>query len=316
MTRSLLLLALVLPLLLPDGSAEGQGHSSPQPASIELHAPLRTPEGVQPSRLARDGLARLFVLDRSETRLLRLEPDGSWRTFGLAEQGGERLARLGAIYGARGSDLFALDGRDGTLYRFDLDGHWRAALTYGGDASSLGLVDPIDFALTKSGELVVLDRAGGRLLFFDRFGRFVTDLAAGAPDGPLLAPTRIALDAEDDLYVLDPPAHLVRRFSRQGAPLPAWSFDRGLAPNLGRGELLDLLPDRIVAVAAADGSWLRLFDAEGSLLLESELDSLAGTRAGDLLALDDTLLCLARPSLGEVARLVLRYAQDADSIGR
>lgn len=272
---------------------------------------------MQPSRLARDGLARLFVLDRSETRLLRLEPDGSWSSFGLAEQGGARLARLGAIYGARGTDLFALDGREGTLYRFDLDGHWRAALSYGSGADpDLGLVDPIDFALTKAGELVVLDRAGGRLLLFDRFGRFVTDLAAGAHEGPLLAPTRLALDAEDDLYVLDPAAHLIRRFSRQGASLPAWPFERGLAADAGRGELLDLLPNRIVAVAAADGSWLRLFDPEGNLLMEGALDFLAGTRAGDLLALDDTLLCLARPSLGEVARLVLRYAQDADSTRR
>ncbi len=286
---------------------------------MSLLSPISAPKGVQPSRLARDGLGRLFIVDRSETRLFRIDPDSMWKSFGLGDQGGSRVARLSALFGARGTELFALDGQTSTLYAFDLDGHWRTALTYAPavEGDELGLVDPVDFVLTKTGELVVLDRVGGRLLLFDRFGAYLTDLAAaGSGDARLRSPTRLAVDDAGDLYVLDPAAGSVLRYSRQGVVLPNWRFDEGLGPKLGRGELLDLLPNRTVAIAAGDGSWIRLFDPAGELLFHAEIPALNGSQLSDLVASADTLLCLARPDQGEVARLAIRYAQDADSTRR
>lgn len=281
------------------------------PTGIELRDPLLLPSRSAPERLALDGLGRLFVLERNGTRLLRFESDRTWRAFGLGDQGGSRLAHLGSLYGKRGSDLFALDGRGGVLYRFDLDGHWETALSYRGtpgEASS----DAVDFALSASGELLLVDRAAGRLLLFDRFGGFQTDItAAGGGDRPL-GPTRLALDDEGTAYLLDPAARTVRRYSRQGAALSGWRYDEGLPRGAGQAVCLDLMANRTVALAAGDASWLRLFGPDGRLLFHAEFPAWGGTRITDLVALDDSLLYVARPDQGEVARLAVRHADPAD----
>ncbi|MBK8231365.1 MAG: hypothetical protein IPK72_12405 [Candidatus Eisenbacteria bacterium] len=300
-----LLSCLLVSLLSPDHARSGI------PAGIEVREPLHLPSRVAPERLALDGLGRLFVLERSGTRLLRLEPDSTWRAFGVGDQGGSRLAHLGSLFGKRGSDLFALDGRGGVLYRFDLDGHWETALSYRGapgDASS----EAVDFALSASGELLVVDRAGGRLLLFDRFGGFQAEVtAAGGGDRPL-GPTRLALDDEGTAYLLDPAARTVRRYSRQGVALDAWRYDEGLMRGAGQAACVDLLPNRTVALAAGDASWLRLFSPDGVLLFHAEFPAWRGTRITDLVAFDDSLLYIARPDQGEVARLAVHHADPTD----
>ncbi|MCA9728291.1 MAG: hypothetical protein KC729_11450 [Candidatus Eisenbacteria bacterium] len=264
-----------------------------------------------PEGLARDGLGHLFALDSGRGRIARIDPDGTTRVFGAGDQGGARFAQLIAIFAGSGPDLYALDGSRSVLYRFDLDGRLRNQIAYGADVD-LGFIDAVDFALDKSGELLLLDRAGGRLLRFDRFGRFVTNLATGATGSARLqSPTRIDLDGDGEIYVLDPPGRTIRRFSRQGEVRPAWRFDNGLSEGAGVGSQLALTPANQVMVAARDASWIRIFTRDGALLYHQDLAPELWGRLGDLAAGADSLIHLAQPQASRIEHLRVTYGDQA-----
>lgn len=306
----------------------GPGDSFRVPEGLEPLSPLLHADSmgrVAPQALAMDGLGRLFVLDRSHGRILRLDRDGQWRLFGSGDQGGRRYPNMTDLYAGWGPGLFALDPAASEIHQFDLDGNLRRTLGYSErredrtpgfelrtDDRTLGFLQPADFALNRSGELLLLDESGGRLLLYDRNGRFVTDLAAGTAgaDRPQ-APTRLAVDARDRIYLLDPPAGRVRPFSRQGAAAASWEYRQGLPGRGSRRTLLSVAGDRIV-LASGDGRWVRLFTPEGEMLKHWDNPSPPESGLTDMAASGDTLLYLASPASGEVLRW--RWVQPADSL--
>lgn len=286
--------------------------SSPA-AGVRTLPPLVAPlqgRPFLPEALAIDGLDRLFVLDRSRAEIVRVSADGEWLPFAAGAQGGTRFAQLSRIFARWGPDLFALAPATHTLYHFDLDGHLRATLRYGGDAfeRTLGFVEAADVQLTKAGELIVLDRAGGRILLFDRFGAYVTDLAAASSARPR-APVRMEQDPSGTLYVLDPPSRSIFRFTRQGQPLPDWSYASVLEGGMASAaHLAWTVPGRLI-VLARDASWACAFTADGRLesrwRFDQILPELGVSEVTDLVASSDGTLHLARPGTGNIARLRL-----------
>ncbi len=281
-------------------------------ARLDSLPPLRPPSDIAPfapEALAVDGLGRIFALDRAGGRIARIAASGTWIGFGVGDQGGDRFANLTHLFAQWGPDLFALDSAAGALDHFDLDGHFRERISYvdGLRAAGLGFVQPVDFALTRSGELLLLDRSAGRLLLFDRSGTFVTDLASGASgNARLTAPARLSLDAAGNIYVLDPPGGAVRRFSRQGTPRPAFRYDAGLNLRFRAAPLLEATPWGQVVVAGTDGSWLRIFTPDGKLVFERSVPASETSRREaltDLVSAPDSTLYLACPGRGEIRHL-------------
>lgn len=308
------------------GLQAGSRDDAPVPAGLETLSPLLPPDSigrVAPQALAMDGLGRLFVLDRSLGRILRLDRGGEWRLFGSGEQGGRRYPNMTDLYAGWGPGLFALDPAASEIHQFDLDGNFRRTLGYSdrrddraagldirAEDRTLGFLQPADFALSRSGELLLLDESGGRLLLYDRSGRFVTDLAAGtAGEDRPQAPTRLSLDAMDRIYVLDPPAGRIRPFSRQGAAAPSWPYREGLPGRGSRRTLLAVAGSRVV-VASGDGRWVRLFDPAGGLLLHWDNPAPPDGALTDMATSGDTLLYLASPASGQVHRWRWTLSED------
>jgi hypothetical protein len=263
-----------------------------------------------PERLALDALGRLFVLDRGSGRIFRRDDAGGWIEFGSGEQGGARLAQITGIFARPGPDLFALDGPAGTLCRFDLEGRLRAVIPWRDVSEEIGAFLPADFAMTPSGELVLLDRDGGRLLRVDRDGRLLVDLASGLVGSlRLRAPARLAVDAEGTLFVLDPPGTRVLRFTRQGDALPPWNYGAGLAPDREEA-LLAIRPGGSILVVSRDGAWVRSFDGDGALQREWRGEAVSHPLS-DAVA-SDSLLYLACPGGGRILRWRLPADRDAE----
>ena len=261
-----------------------------------------------PEALVLDDLGRLFVLDREENAIFRLA-ETDWIAFSAGGQGAQRSAIISRL-DVLGPDLFALDPVGLVLYRFDLEGRLKSPISLGRSLAVAGIdrVDAVDFAMTKSGELLLLDRAGRRLLLFDRFGVFVTDLAEGASGRERFrSPLELTLDGSGEIYVLDPPDRSVRRFSRQGEARPPWRYDGGLSGDAARGRHVAATPWGQIVVAAEDGSWIRVFAADGLLLAAEEFPERAGRTLADLVAGPDSVLYLAEPEKGEIGRLGLTY---------
>lgn len=276
--------------------------------SLEVIAPLRPPASqtaFAPESVALDELGRLFVLDRASGRIVRYTRDGTWVQFGAGDQGGVRYPNLTSLYARSGPDLFALAPAAGTLYQFDLDGRLRQTVSYqdGLDRANLGFVNVVDFALDRAGQLLLLDRSGGRLLLFDRFGRFLTDLASGATsaDRPQ-SPVRLALDDEGQIFLCDPPGNWIRRFTPQGTPRPAWRYLPADSSAAGGAPLLCVTPWNQAVVVSRSGAFARLFTPDGRLQLiwrnpKPGIGPVSSVAAGP-----DSVIYLSCPGRGEIER--------------
>lgn len=309
----LLLLLCASPLLKsaagqPDGVApDSESSTAPAPAQASTLvatplAPLRPPVSFgmpSPEALSLDRLGRLFVLDRNSSRIDRYDPETeSWRSAWAGEQDGARLARLTAIDASSGPDVYALEPARRALHRFDLEGRPRAviALTTSDGAEAF---PPVDFAVTAAGELFLLDREDGRLRLYDRRGRPLADWSDGLA-GTLQprAPTALALNADGTVLMLDPPAGVVRRFARQGTPLSPWRY--GAA---GRSsDLLAVTPSGLAVVLHDAGDTLSFLTPPDGVCRRAPAPERFDTAPADLVAAGDTLLYLALPHAGRIAR--------------
>jgi hypothetical protein len=287
---------------------------TPNPSLAPLTVPARLGPFV-PEAVAADAFGNIFALDRGAGRILRFEPGGTVGSFGISDQSAARLPLISLIAVPRGPDLYALDDAAGVLYRFDLEGRLRRATSLtDGSGGGLTPARTADFALGPAGELYLLDRFGGRLLLFDREGRFVTDLFAGLTGAARpRAPVRLAVAGDGALFILDKAGCRVRLFSREGVPLGEWP---GLDPDEAAFEppgLLALAGDRrLVLVSCGEGRiWLR--NRAGRLLAEDRLSPPPHRAVSDLEVVGDTLLLLASPDGGEILRRRLPAADDVET---
>lgn len=288
-------------------------------ASSRFLPPLATPARLGPfvpEAVAVDAFGHVFALDRGAGRIVRFDPGGAVTAFGAADQGGDRSPTLTGISARRGPDLYAIDDAAGTLYRFDLDGRLRATVVYAEGLREAGLAPgrAADFALGPSGDLFVLDRIGGRLLLFDREGRFVTDLFAGlAGPGRPRSPARLTMSDDGALFVLDTAGCRVRRFSREGAVLGDWTgLEPGETPVEPPGLIAVTDGGLVVLVSRGEGRiWVR--DSAGRLLAEDLLSPGPRHPLSDLEAVGDTLLLLASPGGGEILRWRLNSLDHAQT---
>jgi hypothetical protein len=268
-----------------------------------------------PEAVAADAFGRVFALDRGAGRIVRFDPGGAVTAFGASEQGGGRTPILTGIFARRGPDLYAIDDAAGVLYRFDLDGGLRATVNYAEGLREAGLVPgrAADFALGPSGELLLLDRIGGRLLLFARDGRYVTDLFAGLSGAARpRAPARLAVTDDGSLFVLDIAGCRVRRLTREGVTEADWP---GLEPGESTVEPPGLLAvtngGRVILASRGEGKiWIR--DRSGRLLGEDALSPPPRVPLSDLEAVGDTLLLFASPGGSEILRRRLDAAIHAE----
>lgn len=259
--------------------------------------PLALETDWVPGPLTTDEFGTLFLLDLFEGRIFRYSEDEGWSRFDAGAQGGGRFASLRSLR-TRGPDLFALDAARATLYRFGLDGRLRSTISLLREETE-GL-DAVDFLVDKTGELLVLDRAGRALFRYDRDGGLVAELTDGVDGSNLFrSPVSMALGREGGVVVLDGLSRRVFPYERQGDALPSWSYDT--SPSGNRAAHLALLPGGEVVLASAEGDWLRVFAPGGRLLWRKDFPE--PEPIGGMTADNRGRLFLSRPNAERVDRM-------------
>lgn len=160
---------------------------------------------LTPHALAADPLGRLWMLDRARGRVMKLGEDGSGRSFPVSG-GGQPAAPVATDLAASGTYLFLLDPPAASVTLLDLDGYFRETIDLGPELERAGRPDFLASRILVggSGDLWLLEEGGGRLLHFDRRGRFV-DAPLETTSGSA-RPGRISdavVSPEDELLLLD-----------------------------------------------------------------------------------------------------------------
>jgi sugar lactone lactonase YvrE len=210
----------------PEAESSGQVSSNSYPAPLTVSIPLsHTDEEGKPTAESAamptdaavvDG--RVFVLDTDNGRILELGPEGEVARV-LDKDGDEKLKIKGAMaMTAHDGELYVANSNEGTVLRVNLSGRVEAIITPKVQATDHPL-RPIGLAVATDGEIVISDPDNHRVLRFSPTGKLLATLGSGKRDSGdygFNTPGAVALDDEDNLYVLDMLNSAVKKYSPDG----------------------------------------------------------------------------------------------------
>lgn len=160
---------------------------------------------IFPARVAVDGQGRVLVLDRMRGTVVRL--DDNLKVEKILTGGPECKGLVD--FKVKGSDIWALDGLAGKVYRFSGEG-----------AATVSALDhafefPVSLEIDDAGQYYVLDRHAGVIAVFGPRGDFRYDfLGQGQRHGKLWYPSQLVFDWEGRLCVVNEGNNRVDVFSR------------------------------------------------------------------------------------------------------
>lgn len=251
---------------------------APDPKQME-HAPplgyhvvetgLTLPDGIKlgaSSGVAFDAQGHMWVLNRGEHPLMEFDGQGRYlRSLGEGKYNRAHGLRIAP---------------DGSIWTTDVQGHTVMKMNSAGDVLlTLGtrgqpgswddaagthlLYEPADIAFAPSGDVLIVQghgRGEGRVLRFDRSGRFITQWGGkGAEPGKFDQPHSILVTAQNEVLVADRENRRVQIFDMNGRYLRAWTF-AGLPCGLLMG------PDHQLYLATGFSGQILRLSAEGKPL--------------------------------------------------
>ncbi|MCB0714081.1 MAG: NHL repeat-containing protein [Ignavibacteriae bacterium] len=160
----------------------------------------------EPVDLDHDIEGHLYVVDAGRDLVVKYSSKGdSLDAVGGFGTGTEEFDHPIALYARRGTDLFVADHNNHRIQRFDrrLD-YVTTLFTRDNPDERIRFGYPLDVAVSRQGDIVVLDGENYRVAIFNSVGEFVRsfgDITSG--EGRLIDPISLELDDNDNVYVLD-----------------------------------------------------------------------------------------------------------------
>ena len=147
-----------------------------------------------------------YVVDSHENLLVKFSPAGdSLGAVGGYGRGDESFDEPVAVYARRGTEVYVADHNNHRIQRFDRRMDLVSTLYTRDDVEeNVRFGYPRDVAVSRQGELFVLDGENRRAVVFDVTGRFVRSFGEpGDGQGRMVDPVSLELDGTDNVYVLD-----------------------------------------------------------------------------------------------------------------
>ncbi|MCE2503380.1 MAG: NHL repeat-containing protein [Chlorobi bacterium] len=161
---------------------------------------------AEPVDLDLDIEGNIYVIDAGRDLVVKYSSKGdSLDVVGGFGTGIEEFDRPVAVYARRGTDVYVADYNNHRVQRFDRRLDYITTIYTRDDPDERTRFGyPLDVAVSRQGDVLILDGENQHIVVFDASGRFVRrfgDVASGA--GALVNPSTLELDASDNVYVLD-----------------------------------------------------------------------------------------------------------------
>ncbi len=256
---------------------------------------------VHPVGVATDSQDNIYVSDTGNARIQKFDHAGrfvfSFGSYGSSGTNGQLDYPVGLAVDKQGN-IFVVDNNTSRIQKFDTQGKF--VLAWGSPGGGDGQFQPTYFpglhpsyyesvatklgglAIDSSGAVYVADTANQRVQKFDNQGQFVAkwDLSSyfkNVPDtihSPVgdfpspLGPTAIAIDTQNNVYVVSTIKNLVLKFDTQGNLLLKWAAAQSDPQNQLPYSPLGVAVDTAGNVYCTDtyDQSVEKFDANGHLL--------------------------------------------------
>ncbi len=232
-----------------------------------------------PMGLSLDPKGALYIADTGNNRVQKCSDTGKVLAmaggFGWGEDQFNRPKDLAA---ENGLDLFVSDFENRRIMRYDSELHWIEAYSFPAAAEErLSLGFPSGIALSIHGDLFIADSENRRILKVNTLReplQVFGDFDEG--EGDLEEPQKIAIDADDQIYVSD----------RQRGSILVFDYFGNYLHQIGQGVLkepagLFLERQSVLFVADSGRDQVLIFSRDGRLLCE------VGSSGNKLGAMDD-----------------------------
>lgn len=272
-----------------DGLAaeNGQVYLGDSARGVILH--FRTDASSQSGTQEPRQAARIFVrwMENIPATVGKMVWNGKDTLYGISKTDGTVIRiRNGAVEGGqviktkdispaalaldKSGALWVLDKRKMQAVKLDDSGNPVSAIGSSGSQNGQ-LYDPADIAISSSGIVFVADAGNHRVEAFSDDGVFLSSISKGA-SGKLRKPGAIALDRQDNLYVLDTDRATVSVYSAKGELLREFGKDKtDEAANLKEPRGLIVTDDEVfvaeadhVKVYSHEGNYIRSFGSSGA----------------------------------------------------
>jgi len=201
-----------------------------------------------------------YVIDRAANMLVKYSPRGdSLVAVSGFGSGSLQFDDPAAVYARRANDIYVADDDNHRVQRFNRTLDYITTIHRRNEPEAKGRFGyPRDIAVTRQGDLLIVDGENARIAKIDPFGeaqRSFGDINAGA--GRLLEPSKIEVDDDDNAYVLD--RHRLLQFDPFGSyvrdvPLPL--NVRPVNISIDRDTLVVLCPDEVYLYDLATDSFV------------------------------------------------------------
>lgn len=226
----------------------------------------------------------LYVVDRESSMLVKYSAGGD-SLNALSGRGSDQLQfdTPVAVFARRGTDVYVADQMNHRIQRFNHNLDYVSTLATRDDADERNRFGyPRDVAVTRQGEVLVVDGENRRVVKFNAFGRVdrtFGDISSGA--GRLVDPVAVETDSRDFVYVLDDGRIAIFDpfgsyladvgLPLDGAPLD-FSIDRDtlVVTDSADFAIIDLAAPRVVAVDRLPESRPTLLRLVGGLMVAAE----------------------------------------------
>jgi sugar lactone lactonase YvrE len=216
-------------------------------ASAEALAPFGT-QGIgngqmqRPLGSATDRAGHIWMVDREGNRVQEFDEEGKYLgQFGSKGSGNGQFLEPSNIVRTAAGKLWVTDTGNHRVQQFTSSGQYIQQFGTNGSAGGTQFVSPFGIAATSDGKLWISDTGTGRVAQFretvsQASERHVRN-AEGSPSSPhgnteFNAPAGLAVDSQNNLWVVDSGNHRLQRFNSSGAYVSAFG-----AQGAGPGQL-------------------------------------------------------------------------------
>ncbi len=176
----------------------------------------------EPAGIATTSTGQILVTDAGKGEVVVLDANGSRvRTFG-----GDVLSYpIGIAVDPTDGSIWVSDSSDDRIHRFDAQGNHQTSFGVMGEGrGEFSGAGPLDIG--PDGTVYVVDIDHGRVLAFDREGKYLFQIGEGKESGEFYYPGGLAVGNGGQVFVADTHQFHLDVFSREGRRLDSWGGPR------------------------------------------------------------------------------------------